>query len=575
MNFFDLCTYFERLESTSSRLNMMEILAELFKGLDDKQEVDKIIYLSQGRLSPAFENIEFGMSEKLIARAIIEISGKDKKEVLKIFQHLGDQGLTIEKLIFHKSGSLKVSEVYARLEEIARVSGEGAVAGKIDGVVKLLKMSSSLEAKYIVRIILGRLRLGVGDPTILDSLSCAYTGTKSIRVDLERSYNLCSDLGLVAKTLFIKGKTAIDKFKVDVGRPIRVALAERLSSPVEIIEKIGRCAVEGKYDGFRCQVHKDETQVKIFSRNLEDNTGMFPEITESMGRQIQEKRVILEGEAICQDLDTGEFLPFQITVQRKRKYGISDMRRIYPLSLLVFDLLYVDGVDFTKESYTERRKKLKQMIKKGDVLQVAEAAIVERAEELEKFFDEAISKGLEGIVAKRLDAPYQAGGRNYTWIKLKRSYQAKLTDTIDCVLVGYLIGKGQRARLGLGSVLAAVYDQKEDRFKTIAKIGTGFSEEESMQLKKLMDDFKLNDKPKELDSLIDMDVWVEPKYVVEIQADEISKSPVHTCGKIKDGTGYALRFPRMVSFIRKDKTPYDATSVREIIKMYKGQKIKK
>ncbi|MDD5747334.1 MAG: ATP-dependent DNA ligase, partial [Candidatus Omnitrophica bacterium] len=363
---------------------------------------------------------------------------------------------------------------------------------------------------------------------------------------------------------------AIENFKVIVGCPIRMALAARLSGPREIIEKVGTCAIEAKYDGFRCQVHKKGDQVHIFSRNLENTTAMFPEIREGTLRQIKEKNVIFEGEAIAIDPDTGENLPFQTTVQRKRKYDIEMMQSRLPLKLFVFDILYA-GEDLTQHPFEQRRRILADVVNPGEVLEISPVTIADNAEQVEKLFLQALDEGREGIVAKRIDGGYQAGGRNFNWIKLKRSTSAVLQDTVDCVIVGYFFGKGSRSAFGIGSLLACVYDKDSDRFKTIAKLGSGISEDELTQFKTKLEATKVPVKPGRVDSLIVPDVWVEPKFVVEVRADEITKSPVHTCGKEADNPGFALRFPRTIGFIRSDKSPEDATTVEEIMTMFNLQ----
>ena len=569
MKFARLAEYFLELEKTASRLKMTEILASLFKEAQ-KTEIDKIIYLSQERLVPAFVKLEFGVSDKLTAKAIARASGEKEEKIHQLYKKLGDYGLVGEQVVSWRGKGLMVLEVYEELYKVASASGEGAVEKKLTLLSQLLQKLSPIEVRYVLRIPLGKLRLGIGDPTILDALSYAYAGDKSFREPLERAYNLCSDLGEVAKVLFTKGKSGIEKFEVEVGKPIRMALAERLSSAEEILKKIGPCLVEAKYDGFRCQVHRDKDEVKIFSRNLEETTQMFPEIVEGARRQIREKKAILEGEAIAYNPDTGEYLPFQITVQRKRKYGIEEMKKRFPLQLFAFDLLYAEDEDLTQKPLKERRKILEEIIKKGEILKPSDARAVKTEKELNTIFEESISEGLEGIMAKRWDSPYQAGARNFNWIKLKRSYKGALTDTVDLVLVGYLVGRGARAAFGIGSLLGAVYDKKEERFKTVAKIGSGLSEEEWVEMKKRLDKIKIQNKPKDLDALLVPDIWVEPKYVVEVMADEITKSPVHTCGKT-DGSGYALRFPRVLHF-REDRKPEDATTVNEILKMYKMQR---
>jgi DNA ligase-1 len=298
---------------------------------------------------------------------------------------------------------------------------------------------------------------------------------------------------------------------------------------------------------------------------------MFSDIAEGIRKQIKAKTTILEGEALSYDPETGEFHPFQVTMQRKRKYDLESMTVKFPLRLVAFDLLFVDGKDFTAQPYSKRHDTLASIIADGERIQVAQHLVTQDAKEIEKYFMEAITGGLEGIMAKRLDSKYQAGARNFNWIKLKRSYQGHLSDTVDGVVVGYLRGRGMRARFGIGALLVAVYDEKQDKFATIAKIGTGFSDEEWPRMREMLDKIQVDHKPARVEAVMEPDVWVEPKYVIEMQADEITRSPIHTAGKSGEEPGYALRFPRVEGFIRTDKKPEDATTVKEILKMFERQ----
>lgn len=569
MKFLRLCEFFERLEATSKRLEMFDILAGLFKE-SSAGDIDKIIYLSQGQLLPPFHGLDIGMSEKLLLRALSEASQTPSKEVEALFAALGDLGLVAERLM-KGGGGLDVAAVYKELTDIASTSGAGSVERKTGLLSSLLRGVSPVEAKYISRFVIGRLRLGVGDQTALEALALSE-GDRALRPELERAYNLCSDLGEAAKALKKGGIEAVRKFKVRLGYPIRMALCERLSSAEEIISKMGRVAVEAKYDGFRCQVHKDGGDVNVFSRNLERTTHMFPEITEKAKSHIEATQAIFEGEALAYNEATGELYPFQITIQRKRKHGIEDMRKEYPLKFFAFELLYLDGEDYTQRPYAERRKKLLSIIKKNPVIEPAEMFETEEPKDINKYFEEAVERGLEGIVAKRLDSLYAAGARNFNWIKLKRSYKGELADTVDVCIVGYFRGKGMRARLGVGAVLGAVYEPESDTFKTVSKIGSGFKEEELLKLKEMLDAIALPHRHPRVESLIEPDMWVEPKYVVTVTADEITRSPSHTAGMDKDKAGYALRFPRAVGFIRDDKRPEDANTVKEIIELSEIQK---
>jgi DNA ligase-1 len=566
LKFSVLAKCFEVLEGTSSRLEMTDILANLFKDCTT-EEIDKVVYMLQGTVAPPFRGIEIGMGEKFVQQAVSNASGVPKEEVVNQYKTLGDLGTVASNILPKKEGVLTVSQVYDAFMKIATASGKGTQDVRINALTDLLKNSSPEEAKYLVRIPLGKLRLGVGDATIIDALSVRTVGDKSMREEIERAYNLCCDMGLVAKTLYTD-RNAITNFQIRVGNPIKPALAERLSSAEEIIEKIGECYVEAKYDGFRIQLHKEGNKIELFSRRIERMTHMFPEIVKAAKEQIKGDAII-EGETISYDESTGEFLPFQFTIRRKRKHGVEEMAEQYPAIYFAFDILY-NGKDLTQKPYLERRSILEQTITEGEIIKISEKIRTGDPQELMRFFNENIGRGLEGIVAKDLKAPYIAGARKFAWIKLKRSYKGELADTVDVTIVGYLAGRGSRAKM-VGALLGAVYDEETETFKTVAKIGSGMTEEQMINLKKMLDQIKVEKKPKNVDSLITPDVWTQPQYVITVSADEITLSPSHTCGRTKD-LGYALRFPRMVSWIRQDKKPEDSTTVKEIIQMYNMQK---
>lgn len=572
MLFRDLAAAFERLEATAKRLEMFEILAELFRGTAP-DEVAPTIYLSQGRLLPAFHGVEFGMSDKLLMRALVEGTGKAPEEILRHYKGSGDLGLTAEVLLADRPGrELTVLQVYHEFLRIARTAGEGSVEKKLSALSALLAAASSKEAKYIARFVVGRLRLGVGDATVLEALALDKLGGRQFKSDLERAYNLCADLGRVGEVASKGGLAAIRDIKVQVGYPIRMALCERVAIPEDIITKIGRCAVEPKLDGFRCQIHKDGDHVEIFSRNLERTTPMFPDVVEAVRHRLRARDAIFEGEALSFDEGTGELLPFQTTIQRKRKHDIADRAKEFPLKLFGFDLLYVDGEDYTGRPYRERRAELVARIEKAMVIEPAEMEETEDPARVRAIFEAAITRGLEGIVAKRLDSPYTAGSRNFNWIKVKRSYKGELSDTVDLCLVGYFRGGGKRARFGIGAVLAAVYDPASDTFKTVCKVGTGFSDEEWVQLRERLDAIAVHHPPARVDSKMVPDVWVQPNFVITVAADEITRSPLHTCGADAQGIGYALRFPRVQGFLREDKSAQDVNTVPDIIQLYELQK---
>ena len=394
------------------------------------------------------------------------------------------------------------------------------------------------------------------------------------RERFERAYSMRSDLGEVAQTVCSGDGNSLAGISPRVFSPIRPALAERLLSPAQIIEKLGKCSVEGKYDGFRLQIHKKGREVKIFSRKEEPMTHMFPDIVDAVGDEFSAKDAIFEGEAIAYDEPQNRFLPFQVTIQRKRKHGIGQKAREIPLRLFAFELLYADGKDYTNVPYEERRMELEKLIRAGaSTIAPADRIICKDAPQLQAFFEKCLQEGLEGIIAKDLSAPYGAGARKFAWIKLKRSY-GKSVDTYDVVIIGYYFGKGKRAQFEFGGVLTAVYDPEMQKFRSIAKVGTGFSEEQMGEFQKALEKLSIKEKPNSVDSEMTPDVWVTPKIVIEVNADEITRSPTHTAGRAQGGDeGFALRFPRLIS-IRKDKRPEDAMTESEIFEMFELQQQK-
>lgn len=590
MKFKELAIYFEKIEDNTSRLVITELLAELFKKLT-KDEIRSTIYLLQGRLAPLYEKIQFGMAEKMVIKSSVKALNLEQRLFNERYKKIGDLGQTVEQ--FKKEipsfdeKELKINEVYQELYQLATAGGEGSQEKKINSLANLIGQLDSLSCRYLVRIPLGIMRLGFSDMTVLDAFSWMLKGDKSLRPLIEKAYHVGPDLGQLGYLLKEEGIDGIKKIKPMIGIPILMMRAERLSSAKEIIEKIGRCAVEPKYDGFRLQIHyrKKDQLVRLFSRNLEDVTFMYPDLVEGVKKQIGVREIIFEGEAVGFNPQTGDFLPFQETVQRKRKYHIEEKLKEIPLKLFTFELLYVDGESLLEDEFLKRRKKLTQtIISGGDLFSqtiiTSPEFIIEDEKKLELYFDEQVSKGLEGVVAKKIDGVYQPGARGWNWIKYKRSYSSKIEDTIDCLIMGYDLGKGKRVGFGIGAFLVGVFDEENDRFVTVAKIGTGLTDEEWKELKLKSLKFKVQKKPNqyEVDQAMAVDVWIAPSIVVEIKADEITRSPVHTAGRkmklsktgqaqIVDIPGYALRFPRLEKF-RDDKRPEEVTTLKELEAMY-------
>ncbi len=568
MRFEEVAKAFNEIEKRSGRLEMTDLLARLFEKATP-EEGERISYIIQGELRPPYEGVDLGMGERFVLEAIRRASGYPGREVEQEFEKEGDMGVVAEKLLGKKrqqslfQKSLSVLSVYNSMLKISRASGEGSQSSKISRLVELSHNATPIGARYITRFVLGQLRLGVGDPTILDALSVSHEGDKSWREPIERAYNLCSDIGHVSR-VFLEDPRKVKDFRIEVFKPIMPALAERLATPSEIIGKLGKCAVEYKYDGFRIAVHKKGERVEIYSRKLERMTAMFPDVVEAV-KKLKPNEVIFEGEALAFNEEDKRFYSFQETMHRRRKYGLEKASRQYPLYLFAFDLHYLDGEDCTIRPYLGRRKKLESFLPHG-IIQTSKMRIVEKAEEIDSLFQAALGMRLEGIMAKDLDAPYTAGKRKFAWIKLKKSY-GKEMDTIDAVIVGYYRGKGSRTRFGFGGILVAVYNSDSARFETIAKVGSGFTEEEMEKFQKMLEEDRVKRPPSNLDYEVEPDFWVHPRHVVEVAYDNITRSPTHTCGR-KEGKGLALRFPRMIR-IRDDKGPFNATITKEVEEMHK------
>ena len=571
MLFSEVAEYFSRIESTASRLEMSAIVAELLSKCK-REEAKPLIYIIEGNIAPSHEGLDVGIGEKFAVRAIAQTSGRTDAQVASDYKKSGDLGTTAETLLSKKqqmslsSSPNSLLKVYSTFLKISRLSGTGSQESKISLLSELLNGATPLEAKYLIRFCLGKLRLGVGDPSIIDALSMMKHKDKKDKLILERAFNLCSDLGEVAEH-YIAGKD-LSHFSTQPGKPIRPALAERLPSSKEIIEKLGKCAVEAKYDGLRMQIHVEDRQVEIYSRKLEKMTAMFPEIV-SAASSLKCKSTIFEGEALAYNVREKKYYSFQETIQRKRKYGIEKMSADFPLRLFVFDIMYLDGKDLTLLPYSKRRATLEQLTKNNTTLLPSNQIITDNPKKLEEYFQQCIAEGLEGIIAKDLSAPYVAGARKFAWIKLKKSY-GDMADTVDAVIIGYYLGKGQRQEFEFGGLLAAVLNDETNEFETIAKIGSGFSEDEMKKFEAMLYKIKVKNKPKGVNSKLTPDFWVKPKYVITVAADEITLSPMHTCGLVGD-TGYALRFPRMMS-LRTDKGPDEATTTKEIIELFEMQR---
>ncbi|WP_400226553.1 ATP-dependent DNA ligase [Methanomethylophilus alvi] len=587
MQFGDLAEVFDRLEKTSSRLEMTDILAEFFRNVKP-EEIRKTIYLSVGRLHPDFVPLELGMADKLVLKAIASVSGRRSEEVEDLWTKTGDPGEVAEMLIAKKkqmtlfSEPLSFQNVIEGLTAIENASGKDSQDKKMKLLARMLHDSSPLEARYLCRIVTGRMRVGAGTMTAMDALASAFA-SKEDRPDIERAFNITCDMGLVAETLASGGLDAVKGIEVSVGNPVKVMLAERLRSLPEIMERLGgKCAFEYKYDGIRVQAHIKKGPggfVKLFSRRLEDLTSNFPDIGEALLRQLKGREAIVEGECVAYDPDTGTLQPFQNVTHRRKKHGMEKAVEDIPVRIFLFDMLYCDGEDYTLKPYSFRRMRLESSFKDDDSerydrIGYTSRAIIDSDEKAQEFFDGAIAARCEGIMAKSLseDSVYRAGSRGFLWIKYKKDYTQALVDSFDLTVVGAFYGMGKRAGK-YGALLMAAYDPDTGRFGTACKLGTGFDDAFLDAMPGLLEKYRCETKPASLDAEMVPDVWFIPGVVLEVTAADISLSPIHTIayGTVKEDAGLGLRFPRFTGRVRDDKTPEQCTTASEIVEFYRMQ----
>lgn len=608
---------FEKLESTTSRNEMVEILLGFYKSLDSV-EAQMYTYLFKGRIVPLFVDKEFNFSERSALKVLENISSMYDLgvDVFKLRSKLGDAGLVAKKLLEkkgEKDSDFDISYVYETLWKLANAEGSNSVKAKSDIFSDLILKSSPNDGKFLTRIISGKLRLGCSDKTILDAYSKFLVGDKSVRGELDSAYGVVSDLGFVCNIVFSdcdldEKLERLKKTTPIAGIPISPRLVERVASFENATERFPEGGIlQPKFDGLRCQIHKGveysdiyeksvwvkflktgksgfglfesapvDNGVRLFSRNLNDITEMFPELVEEL-KGIKSKSFILDGEVIGWDERAGRFIPFQETMSRKRKYGIVQRAKSVPVKYFAFDLLSLDGKSVLSDDLEERLKKLENIFAKkedGFVVLTENISFASDTKKLSKHFEEYVQEGLEGVILKKREGGYLPGVRNFDWIKIKKSMGSKVVDTIDAVVLGYYYGSGRKVGFGMGSLLVGVYNSDEDVFESVGKVGTGFTDADWEIVAKRLQPLQMKEKPENIRSELSADVWVEPEVVMSVEADEISKSSVHLAGKSNLGYGLSLRFPRLVSFDR-DKLPRDCTSSFELMGMWNMRSQKK
>tara|TARA_B110000014_G_C20109032_1_gene583815 strand:- start:62 stop:1816 length:1755 start_codon:yes stop_codon:yes gene_type:complete len=579
MKFSVLSDSLEKMELTTKRLELTDILVDLLKKTPT-ETISKVIYLLQGKIRPNFEGVELGIAEKLVIRAISKSSGMTIKKIEDDYNDDGDLGKAGSNILKQKTQTTFAAEtitlerVYDTLLKISKLEGKGSQDMKMKYISSLLNDATQIESKFILKILLGTLRLGIAENTVMDALAIAFTGKKENRKLVENAYNVSSDLGKVSEVLSTEGMNGILKFNTSLFSPIRPMLADRVKSEQEAFKKIeNEFAAEYKLDGERAQIHKKNGKIILFSRSLENITEYYPDVVEKISKSINANEGIFEAEIVAINENSGNFLPFQELMHRRRKHKLEKAVSDYPITVNFFDLLFYNGVDFLEKPYNERRKTLENIIKENDFAKLIPMSIVKNDGDISEILENSINSGCEGLMLKVLNSPYRAGSRGNNWLKLKREYQNELGDSLDLVVVGAFFGRGRRTGK-YGTLLLSSYDPESDTFPTICKVGTGFTDENLDQLYQILSNKVILKKNPKVESSMEADIWFDPELILEIVASEITLSPIHKTGfnMVRKNTGFALRFPKFTGKIRTEKSAEDASVDEEVLALYKNQK---
>ena len=578
MEFSTLAEIFQRMEKTSKRIELTDILVELLKKTP-KEILPNVVYLLQGIIRPNFEGVELGIAEKLAIHAISKSSGLSIKKIEDDYREGGDLGLTASNILKLKTQTtftvekITVERVYDTLFKIAKLEGKGSQDLKMKYISSMLNDATPVEAKFVMKILLGTLRLGVAENTVMDALAIAFTGKKENKEEIENAYNVSSDLGKVSLAVATDGIEEIKKFKISLFSPIRPMLADRVKSETEAIKKMPPLfAAEYKLDGERVQIHKQMNKIILFSRRLENITQYYPDIIENIGKSINVDEGIFEAEIVPINENTGEFLPFQELMHRRRKHKLEEAVLQYPITVNFFDVLYFDNKNCLNLEYTKRREILEKVVKEDNFSKLVPMSLVKNENEVEDFLENSINSGCEGLMLKTPNAGYRAGARGSNWLKLKREYRNELGDSLDLIVIGAYFGRGRRTGL-YGTLLLGTYNPENDTFPSICKVGTGFTDESLDQLYQILSNKVILKKNSRVVSEMEADVWLAPELVLEVVASEITLSPIHKTGLnlVRENSGFALRFPKFTGKIRHEKAVEDASTHDEVLALYKNQ----
>ncbi len=563
MQYSQLCQTYEELEQNPSRLKKTEILAEFLKKIKEPE----VIYLFQGKAFPDYDEREFGISEKLCIKALSKASGISTDKIIQKWKELGDLGKVAEQIMSKKkqgtlfSHQLTTQKILENLRKLPELEGRGTIDKKLALISELLTSASGTEAKYIIRTLLNQLRIGVASGTIRDAIvEACLEKSKENSEAVETAYDKANDFALV----FEKACGGIKSLKATTltpGRPVKVMLALKADSIEDGFKRAGKPAVfEYKYDGFRMLINKDKTgEIKIFTRRLDNVTNQFPDVVEYVKEHIKADSFIIDSEAVGYDSKTKKYKPFQYISQRiKRKYEIERLIKELPIEINVFDILYHNGESLINKPFEQRTKLLRKIIKnKKYHLKTSSQLITSDEKKAEKFYEQALKDGQEGLMIKSLSSPYKPGARVGHMLKLKPA-----ENELDLVITGAEYGKGKRVGI-LSSFTLSCFDKETNQFLEVGKASTGLKEKEDLGLSFI-----------ELTNLLKplivkesgRDVTIKPKIVVTIIYQNIQRSPNYK-------SGFALRFPRIVR-LRHDKHKENINTLKEISEDYNRHELK-
>lgn len=580
MDYLALAQVYSKLEQTSKRLEKTFIVSELLKA-SPSDKIAQLILLLQGRVFPAWDEAKLGVASKLVIKAIAVATGSSPDSVEKKWAESGDLGKVAEVLLAKKSQvtlasqSLTVVKVFSNLQKLSKAEGAGSVDQKSKLIAELLSNASPLEARYVIRTVLEDLRVGIGAGILRDAIIWAFLEpdikyvqeSQSIEVQdrdaynkivetVQAAYDKTNDFAIVAQ-FAVKGLKALEDIGIVLGQPIKVMLAQKVSSVDEGFETVGKpAALEYKYDGIRMQVHKSQGVISLFTRRLENITKQFPEVVRAVKEHISGDGFLLDGEAVSFDSKTGKYLPFQSLSQRiKRKYDIEELAQKIPVELHVFDILVLDGKPLLTTPFADRRKLIEKLVRqKEKQLVLAKQLITADVRLAQAFYEESLKKGNEGVMLKNLAGIYKPGSRVGYMVKLK-----SVMESLDLVIVKAEWGEGKRGGWLTSFTLACV--DEDGNFLEVGKVATGIKEkvEEGVSFEELTELLKplvVSQKGKE--------VIVKPEVVIEVRYEEIQRSPTYS-------SGFALRFPRFVR-LRVDRRPDEASDLTMVQAFFEQQK---